>query len=1311
MEGTKTATAITVEPPSEEDVAARLKVPTNEGDSGLQCAGQGITLQVQIKSRSSAWTDAPLREVFYGPRLNEAEKKKKAPTAKPRQQAVDLVGTSTTLYVLLTDAQVPTEYRGFCVDTVGDSSTATDLPEPPPGRTKPADSASRAPRITIIQQRQREALEEFTRKLLREKLNVPQGRLEDCLVALHHQIHLRLLRDESPSLSRGQLTALAQRFDGSPGASPLMARHVAPREMQNFRELLESRYALFIYGPPGTGKSLAGEMLGHEHRVRTDPFDVVNARTPCDAAAALSRAAPGPVLVIADDPLGPARADHEVQDWTSQLPKLLRLVGATRRLLVVSRTANLDAAVKNVSSFRPLAVQLGLDSYSRDDRWRIVQNELKDKLPWHSDFVHQNKHRILDALPTPFSLSTFCRQLGDLEKEVDASCERLLRSSQIESISESVRQCVEHASQVEAGVVLWGLIVSELGIDDVLLRNTFGALKAGERQLETRTSERIDLLKLVKTLEAQGWVRRTAADPITHPIVVEGLETLLASHPQSAEDALEALLAGWLARGDYAQTLRLVDQCLRKKIALPESVLEPIAAAALAKASNQDHGDFRGAFARVLALGMKSPPGALLASLLNELARNAAKFMSPFSVWAEPVLTAEQRSAITQSPEAVRIAEGFVREVLPREHHDYRHLPKFLRETLGWNLTNAFVEGLTEAMYQDGDPRVFVRGALEGADPDFDRVLSVISAAITDVCNWYESEAAKHHQAAQQELDAAEIDHLAEAPGERMYPIRRALEEYVSLRRKAQGHAWIPLGPFTSDDDRSMRIAAWSKAIAADTTPVRDDELKALAAACPPDDPRELWRAGATSPIVINSVVTAPAHHVVEGLRLLEQHKQESSKQALLELRKNRSLEDRAEIVMGLQPRSPSLEPAVNPSALLDEHEVTAVALCTDPRTEILAPAVLGALRHLARRLPRRLGIGAIEALKALGQEHSDLLEGILESVEPTERVRALRLSDRASVLKALHDPHYECRALAVEILSNGASQEEWEQIRELVTDASAPVRKAVAEAIGKEKWRDGINSLIQLLGDDRDWNLGPYSMEAGPEFEVARAAAASLLLLGDLSSAQIDSITAFIRAGRKSTRDIEVHLSLVALIEQAEQPGVLRLLEALLASQWRMHNRREVWYPLRRKAAWALVGRIESDVGGAKREVTLESLEVAANHSDDELAAPALVGLGLVGDRGVASARRALLSRQTSTARCLAYCACFVLGSGKLPPDDVIDPVRQHALMKLLNARISVGRVPPDVMSEWLKSDAASKLMKAEDPVSRTLVEALDRL
>ncbi len=137
---------VTIEPADGEDIATALEnVPAEKAVSTVQSTVQTLEFRIQIKlRRSGQWTPAAFREVLS----KQADDRIPSDTAsRSRIRPIEFLQRTTNgRFLLLTDAQVSSELKPFCVADCRETSAAAKLPDKCPG------DSSLAARIGILSQ-------------------------------------------------------------------------------------------------------------------------------------------------------------------------------------------------------------------------------------------------------------------------------------------------------------------------------------------------------------------------------------------------------------------------------------------------------------------------------------------------------------------------------------------------------------------------------------------------------------------------------------------------------------------------------------------------------------------------------------------------------------------------------------------------------------------------------------------------------------------------------------------------------------------------------------------------------------------------------------------------------------------------------------------------------------------------------------------------------------------------------------------------------------------------------------------------------
>jgi hypothetical protein len=217
----------------------------------------------------------------------------------------------------------------------------------------------------------------------------------------------------------------------------------------------------------------------------------------------------------------------------------------------------------------------------------------------------------------------------------------------------------------------------------------------------------------------------------------------------------------------------------------------------------------------------------------------------------------------------------------------------------------------------------------------------------------------------------------------------------------------------------------------------------------------------------------------------------------------------------------------------------------------------------------------------------------------------------RRLIVKALAHPHYRVRRAAIWALAPKADGDEKAALLDFVTDRSAPVRAALAVVIGQHRWTDGLDALLTLLGDRRNYArhfLHQHREE--PEYHVARAAANAFGQLDSLPVAVLDRITAFLIREDDNAIDALLHGALLDLMITPDYPMAWKVIEHCLCDNNVVGSSEENLYPVRYVAAWIAVRRF-SHHPSELNLVPWSVINRAVDHIDPQLAAPLLLVLG----------------------------------------------------------------------------------------------------
>lgn len=1291
----KSCESIEVEPASIEDIEANLEVEPEDAEATVSATSsssgaENRTVLVQIKSKSSPWLPSHFAKVLHGSSESEGTR---GPARRERPFEL-LSQRSEAHYCLLTNAQVSADLHDFRVDEVGQRSDATELPNQPKDLVVLEGLPAR---IAIVEQLHPEALEARAREIVEQVGRVPPSRVLECLAALADRVRARLLGKVGSAWSHAEIEEVFRQYGGLPLPTVDMSCFVPPANFERLTERLNTANVVLVHGPAGSGKTLCGDVIAHDYRAKmTQAWEVVSAYSVNEAREALR--SPYRTLVLVDDPWGPHKPATDVADWSARLNGLIREARGDHRMLIVSRTANLQGAHGADAStiVERYAVEVRANSYDDNSRRAILGNHLKSSRarPWHIDFARRHEVQIFRVLSAPFSLAVFASELAATALESEADIDKLIARSGTTAIASTVAKSID-AGSVTSAIALWALLAVRAPLTAANLSGTRAVLRAANTSVGHDIAKGVDLEKLVGQMRSARWLV-ASPERAAHPFVIDGLEQVIAQNPAQAEDVLTSLISGWVANGNLDTANTLTEHVPERPLPLP-----PPVTAALEKHLRQELlSATRWSFARLLgrvARGSTTDPVVVLARALLHVRGEGF-----FAKWVYPSWSPAVLASVKASADACRVAELFVRECLPEARHEYGGLVK-LFSSLGWDLSDSFRKALREDVERAVMAlEALVEGALDTATPPYDEVIETILQQIAELEEWWDSYREKDYRRAEAyETDFGAMQHTLDEPSERFYGPRKALKLVVASRRPKQGWQWLAARGESSELRR-----AWADSIKeARSAPTRA-ELEALRAACGTQDARTfatamerkgvaphvdllLSYARDASPDDLSSVLTSlwelgtPAQ-VSQWLTQANQTYGLSFERRLSILSvarrvHNKHDEEKAKYVA-----------AVDAIATPDELDVLRVCRAADSDDDEPDTSKWSASKEKLRQAAQGeapVARQAIAALHLLGEDVREESEKRLLNGDDDTRFTILRAharkpspASRDLLLRALReDPDFRCRLAGIYGLAKDATPDEQSAILALSGHPSGPVRKAVAEAVGEHLWPAGLAILVDLLGDRQNASADSFTRFALPEYSVARTAAHALWNFDSLPPDVVAAMIRFVRGGGGEYDDVVVHCSVLERLACEERDDILPLLVESLSSAWHIAGHKHSGYPVRYAAAYALAERLRR---GRIEEGSILPLTNAATHSDDRLATHALIALGLAGAAADAVMRGVLADEETTPERALLWTFARAATTGSVPPNDELGKAAGHVALTL----VSLGLQQPSVSdAEWV--------------------------
>lgn len=1235
------ADEIVVEPASHDDVKASLAVDAEAAEANLTIAARD-ELHVQIKFKGSGfWSAAD----FAGVIEDKPATGTRGPKPRARAKAM-ILADAARRYVFITNTSVDDTLAKGRVKSPAQRANAQFTPTGL--KAAKAERPKLAGRFALIEQMTPEETRRQIDTLLSRALKVPSQNLDACVDRLKRLVEDRFLAVPDP-LRKVDIAKVAEGLGGTPHANPQLATYVPPSNRALAVQHLTALGAVLLVGPSGYGKSLTADSLAYDRRQATPPSKVVRESEGL-AAIADAFAAPGPVLFHLEDPWGQSGLKKdEASQWTAKLAEMIRQRRPDKQFLITTRSEIYREALSGSPApvWADRTVVIDDNAYDQAARLEMLHGNLKAAETWRQDLARQHENRLMRALHSPLEINAFSRELLAVSKPADADVNVLIDRAQTDSRHQVVIDQVRAFGDrgVAGAAVLWALLRYSRGLQPT-------RLAALRREVERSGNTNVALDDLVKHLAQTQLTLDQDGGYAAHGKVVEAFESLARDYPRAAETALNAVaraavtLAGsdrsWLEELDRVasgiSTLEAADVLMDDDVV---AGLDALLLDGLFKSVGKA-GAFRNAWTvAVRRLSTKSPIGKLVHWLAGEAPKGKGGF--DFG-WRPPKITDADRQAILFADPDLRVLKGFIAHHLPwtNDNYDADALIPWV-EPFGVDLSEAFIAAGEVVVSAAGfimSADAISEGALSWPDPDYAKVWDQIVRLDAAVSAALAASKEDRRKAWQGELDFAEGLAIQERGEEEGGAASHYAKGYMRARRRQQGFGWIPC-----HERPDLMIALWAEIMRSNKPKVTAAELDAYFDAAADDDaliaeglrvigerrlefgrPRVLAALSGGGPRAVDAAVRA--------LGWLESDRPGSAgkttaETTLLQLIGQVAPAQAAHLAprivgMELGKGKPALAgrvlAAAAPAAQNAVYLVLARALGADDDTVLNRFRQMSTedAQDLMMNGPRGLARLLVKIAAAEGQDILTLAGQWIRSNDEDDAqaaISALELAGNpaanAIIAQALTHADFEVRRAAVRALAPVAIGARRGTIFDLASDPSAPVRQAVANAIGKQQWDDGLDTLVALLADRRNYARHPeHQAREEPEYHVARAAAEALGALGTLPDMVLDGIIAAVDAGAQDAVDVELHAQLIALLVKQAHSGVWDAFGRWLADDHVVGQADENLYPIRYAAAWALVNRL----GEKPSEIDLApwpAVELAASHADPQLAAPALLALG----------------------------------------------------------------------------------------------------
>jgi hypothetical protein len=1110
------ATRLVLEPANEEDIEADLEpyVPGRMQPSATVAGGYKLVVQIKMNS-GEPWSVEDFKALLK----HGADKK------GGRQKALHHLDDPNTRYLLVTNADVKGTARNLLVNGFEEVPDKASFPASLHAILKTSPEG----RVAIWGQLTENQLASNIRELMSDLLHVPKVEQRNLIDKLRLEARRRTRGSTPGQWTSDDLLATVRAHGGFLASSANLEHFVPPMNFDQMLRLLNEKNAVVIKGPSGTGKTQAALKLCDIARRGNGAIEVVTIGAE-DAPTSMRKVVNnGPTLFYVDDPWGQFSLRGGSEAWTEQLPRLLVKATPDHQFVITSRSDMMQSA--NVGEGLEMwSVELDADQY-RNGQLRTIHDNRMDQLPpLLQTKAYSFLNEVLDKLETPLEIELYFAhmQSGPDAGEGDHDfIRRILKLARRDAVEGVVVRALSSIDTCGTSAIVWALLSARGKLDRSALYPLQRTLRGLDRTLGDDLERHVDRMVAARHLRQPA---RTIA--FAHPSVRQGFEVFIRNNWGQSQFAIETMISALvqlpLSHRNWgmetaARVLEAARAFVDRKDADQAFEINSTCQVAIDAWLDESLMDQASKFAPLLDLAAEvgsdsSIPSRVARWLLKGTQRGASFFVDN---WQPPIFDDAWYDTVSASPQSLKIAARFIREVLGFDQGNYgtgfvERLDRFAP-----NLTTAFLDAAHEMVGNGFECNADAVAA--GAVRNLAGFESVLLAALDDL-------ARNHRQYTQSRLEEwraiedGERDHAAEETmqwshdGEG-YTSNVFINAYVCQLR-AEGR-WMAI----ADHSRVTElVSAWANALLKSPVQATEDELRSILAMGKntPEETnvwaavREHWCVALEPALTARISSSIPDVHLLDELALTALKVAPNALSAAFKVSSDQAARQ-ITLLTAMQRGGRRLEK--NRADKL--RRVTAALNMT--LQEILAALPTG--KQKARKVKSQTLSLLVSCASHLGPDELDLVVPVIiasggnaspaitqwlatasskaHAISATEA--AIAIGDTTLIGTALHHQRADARCAALLHLAPTFPDPLPSAILAMASDPSSRVRRSLVTLLEKRPHPNYLTTLLALIHDT--WSSAEPQEYEFESFDIAQKAVIALAGIIPLSDAVGDTL------------------------------------------------------------------------------------------------------------------------------------------------------------------------------------------------------------